>query len=276
MTQSPCAIASFLFGGENMLEIFDSHAHYDSGAFDEDRDILLRSLAEKGVCGVINCADTLASAARSAKLCEQYPFMYMAAGVHPESAADVDVDTLEAALTPYLTAPKTVAVGEIGLDYYWEDACPREKQLIVFEKQLQIAQKFDLPVIVHDREAHADTVRLLRQYRPRGVVHCFSGSVETMKEIVSIGMYIGLGGVVTFKNAKNPVEVAAAVPLDRLLLETDAPYMAPVPYRGKRCDSSLIPLAAEKIAQVRGMTAEEILHITAKNACTLFKIEKTL
>ncbi len=259
-----------------MLTIFDSHAHYDSGAFDEDRDAVLTALPQKGVRGVINCADTLESAARGVKLCEQYPFMYMAAGVHPESAADVDVDTLEAALTPYLTAPKTVAVGEIGLDYYWEDACPREKQLIVFEKQLQIAQKFDLPVIVHDREAHADTVRLLRQYRPRGVVHCFSGSVETMKEIVSIGMYIGLGGVVTFKNAKNPVEVAAAVPLDRLLLETDAPYMAPVPYRGKRCDSSLIPLAAEKIAQVRGMTAEEILHITAKNACTLFKIEKTL
>ncbi len=259
-----------------MLEIFDSHAHYDSGAFDEDRDSLLAALPQKGVCGVINCADTLASAARCVKLCEQYPYFYMAAGIHPENAANVDTETLEADLTPYLTAPKTVAVGEIGLDYYWEDACPRDKQLEVFEKQLQIAQKFDLPVIVHDREAHADTVRLLRQYRPRGVVHCFSGSVETMKEIVSLGMYIGLGGVVTFKNAKTPVEVAAAVPLNRLLLETDAPYMAPVPFRGKRCDSSMIPLAAEKMAEVRGMTAEEILHITAQNARTLFKIEKTL
>lgn len=259
-----------------MLTIFDSHAHYDSGAFDEDRDTLLADLPQKGVCGVINCADTVASAARSAKLCEKYPFMYMAAGVHPENAADVDTATLETALAPFLTLPKTVAVGEIGLDYYWEDACPREKQLEVFEKQLQIAQAFDLPVIVHDREAHADTVRLLQKYRPRGVVHCFSGSVETMREIVSLGMYIGLGGVVTFKNARVPVEVAAAVPLHRLLLETDAPYMAPVPYRGKRCDSSLIPLAAEKIAQIRSDTAENILRLTAQNARTLFKIEKTL
>ncbi len=257
-----------------MVEIFDSHAHYDSGAFDEDRHSVLAALPQKGVCGVINCADTLESAARNVKLCEQYSYFYMAAGVHPENAAAVDTAALEADLAPYLAAPKTVAVGEIGLDYYWEDACPRDKQVEVFEKQLQIAQKFDLPVIVHDREAHADTVRLLRQYRPRGVVHCFSGSVETMREIVSIGMYIGLGGVVTFKNAKTPVEVAAAVPLDRLLLETDAPYLAPVPFRGKRCDSSMIPLAAEKIAAVRGMTAEEILSVTAKNVRTLFKIEK--
>jgi len=257
-----------------MMEIFDSHAHYDSGAFDEDRDALLVSLPEKGVCGIINCADTLDSAARSLKLCEKYPFMYMAAGVHPENAACVNVDTLESDLIPFLTAEKTVAVGEIGLDYYWEDACPRDKQLEVFEKQLQIAQKYNLPVIVHDREAHADTVRLLKQYRPRGVVHCFSGSVETMREIVSIGMSIGLGGVVTFKNAKTPVEVAAAVPLDRLLLETDAPYLAPVPYRGKRCDSSLIPLAAEKIAEVRGMDKEDLLRITAENTRALFKIPK--
>ncbi len=259
-----------------MLTIFDSHAHYDSGAFDEDREELLSSLPQKGVCGVINCADTLDSAARSVKLCEQYPFMYMAAGVHPENAANVDIATLEEQLSPYLAAPKTVAVGEIGLDYYWEDACPRDKQLEVFEAQLQIAKKYDLPVIVHDREAHADTVRLLQRYRPSGVVHCFSGSVETMKEIVSLGMYIGLGGVVTFKNARVPVEVAAAVPIERLLLETDAPYMAPVPFRGKRCDSSLIPLAAEKIAEVRNMTVQEVLSITARNVCTLFKIEKAL
>lgn len=259
-----------------MLEIFDSHAHYDSGAFDEDRDSLLLSLSEKGVCGVINCADTLESAARSVKLCEQYPFMYMAAGVHPENAANVNVATLKEDLAPYLALPKTVAVGEIGLDYYWEDACPRDKQLQVFEAQLQIAKDYDLPVIVHDREAHADTVRLLQQYRPRGVVHCFSGSVETMREIVSIGMYIGLGGVVTFKKARVPVEVAAAVPLDRLLLETDAPYMAPVPFRGKRCDSSMIPLLAEKIAGLRGLTAEELLRTTAQNVRTLFKIEKSL
>lgn len=253
-----------------MPEIFDSHAHYDATAFDEDRDALLASLPTAGVCGVINCADCLESAARSKTLCKTYPFIYMAAGVHPEQAVAVNVDTLEDSLLPYLQYEKTVAVGEIGLDYYWEDACPKDKQLLVFEKQLEIAQKYDLPVIVHDREAHADTLSLLKKYRPRGVVHCFSGSVETMKEIVALGMYIGLGGVVTFKNARVPVEVAKAVPLDRLLSETDAPYMAPVPMRGKRCDSTLIPYAAAKIAEVRGMDTEELLHITAENARKLF------
>lgn len=254
------------------MEIFDSHAHYDATAFDDDRDLLLASLPDGGVVGVINCADCLDSAARSKVLCERYPFLYMAAGVHPEQAATVDTDRLEEQLLPYLQYGKTVAVGEIGLDYYWEDACPRDKQRAVFETQLQIAQKFDLPVIVHDREAHADTLMLLRKYRPRGVVHCFSGSVETMREIVDLGMYIGLGGVVTFKNARVPVEVAAAVPLDRLLSETDAPYMAPVPFRGKRCDSTLISYAAEKIAQLRGMDTEEVLSITAQNARRLFGI----
>lgn len=254
------------------MEIFDSHAHYDATAFDEDRDALLSSLPANGVVGVINCADCADSAARCKVLCAQYPFVYMAAGIHPEQAAAVDPTTLEATLVPYLQYEKTVAVGEIGLDYYWEDACPRDQQLAVFEKQLQIAGAYDLPVIVHDREAHADTVALLRQYRPRGVVHCFSGSVETMKEILALGMYIGLGGVVTFKNARVPLEVASAVPLDRLLLETDAPYMAPVPFRGKRCDSSLIPYAAEKIAALRGMETAEILRMTAQNTRQLFGI----
>ncbi len=254
------------------MEIFDSHAHYDAEAFNDDRDAVLASLPAAGVCGVINCADCLESAARSKALCEAYPFIYMAAGVHPEQAAAVDVDALEDALLPYLQYAKTVAVGEIGLDYYWENACPKDKQRAVFEKQLQIAQKYGLPVIVHDREAHADTLSLLKKYRPRGVVHCFSGSVETMREIVSLGMYIGLGGVVTFKNARVPVEVATAVPPDRLLSETDAPYMAPVPFRGKRCDSTLIPYAAAKIAELRGMEMEEILHITAENARRLFGV----
>ncbi len=254
------------------MEIFDSHAHYDAGAFEEDRDTVIASLQKNGVVGVINCADCLASAERSRALCEQHPFFYMAAGVHPEQAGAVDVNTLETALLPFLQYNKTVAVGEIGLDYYWEDACPKDKQLAVFEKQLEIAKAHDLPVIVHDREAHADTLSLLRKYRPRGVVHCFSGSVETMREVMDLGMYIGLGGVVTFKNARVPVEVAAAVPLDRLLLETDAPYMAPVPFRGKRCDSTLIPYAAAKIAELRSLETEEVLRITAENTRRLFGI----
>ncbi len=252
--------------------IFDSHAHYDASQFDADREMLLSTLPEKGVVGVINCADCLESAKRSAALCEQYPFMYMAAGVHPESAAPVDETRLEAELSPFLSLAKTVAVGEIGLDYYYEDACPREKQLSVFETQLEIAKKWDLPVIVHDREAHGDTLRLLQKYRPRGVVHCFSGSVEMMKELVNLGLYIGLGGVVTFKNARVPVEVAKVIPLDRLLLETDAPYMAPVPFRGKRNDSSLISYTAEKIGEIKEMDPAEILRVTAENTRRLFRI----
>ncbi len=256
-----------------MLEIFDSHAHYDAHAFDDDRDALLTSLAANGVCGVIDCADCLDSCVRNRALCEQYPFLYMAAGIHPERAATVDVDALEQQLLPYLQYEKTVAVGEIGLDYHWLDDCPKDKQKQVFEEQLRIAQIHNLPVIIHDREAHADTLELLRKYRPRGVVHCFSGSVETMRETVELGMYIGLGGVVTFKNARTAPLVAAAVPLDRLLLETDAPYMAPVPFRGKRCDSSMIAYIAEKIAEIRGMQTEELLHITAQNARRLFNIK---
>ena len=252
--------------------IFDSHAHYDASQFDADRDIVLSALPEKGVVGVINCADCLESAKRSAVLCEQYPFMYMAAGVHPESAALVDETRLEAELTPFLQYEKTVAVGEIGLDYYYEDACPREKQLSVFETQLKLAKQWDKPVIVHDRDAHADTLTLLQKHRPRGVVHCFSGSVEMMKELVKLGLYIGLGGVVTFKNARVPVEVAKEIPLDHLLLETDAPYMAPVPFRGKRNDSTLIAYTAEKIGEIRGLPTDEILRITVENTRRLFHI----
>lgn len=256
------------------MEIFDSHAHYDDTAFDEDRAALLGRMPAAGVCGVINAADSLDSAVRCVRLAETYSYFYAAAGVHPEQAATVEPDTLPAKLSPFLSHQKVVAVGEIGLDYHYEDACPREKQLAVFEKQLEIACARNLPVIVHDREAHADTLRLLTRYRPRGVVHCFSGSVEMMREVVKLGMYIGLGGVVTFKNARQPLEVAKAVPLHRLLLETDAPYMAPEPHRGKRCDSTMIPLCAEKIAALRGMDTEDLLHLAADNTRRLFQIAK--
>ena len=173
----------------------------------------------------------------------------------------------------WLGRPKMVAVGEIGLDYHWLDACPKDRQQEVFGLQLELARELSLPVVVHDREAHADTLSFLRQYRPAGVVHCFSGSWETAKEILNLGMYIGLGGVVTFKNARHPVEVAKNIPLDRLLLETDCPYMAPVPFRGKRNDSSLIAYVAERIGEVRGQPAEEILQAAEANARRLFAID---
>lgn len=204
-------------------------------------------------------------------LCEKYDYIYGAVGIHPECANDLP-DNWLSDVEALLSHPKIVAVGEIGLDYHWEDECPREKQKEVLIAQLELAKKHDLPVVIHDREAHGDMMDILRKYKPKGVVHCFSGSAELAQETVKLGMYIGLGGVVTFKNARHSVEVAKAIPLDRLLTETDAPYMAPVPFRGKRCDSSMIPYDAAKIAEVRGITAQEVLETACENACRLFGI----
>lgn len=240
--------------------IFDSHAHYDSEQFDIDRDELLGSvLPQKGVVAVINMAADYESLKKTVALCEKYDYIYGALGIHPECANDLP-DNWLSDVEALLSHPKIVAVGEIGLDYHWEDECPREKQKEVLIAQLELAKKHDLPVVIHDREAHGDMMDILRKYKPKGVVHCFSGSVELAQETVKLGMYIGLGGVVTFKNARHSVEVAKAIPLDRLLTETDAPYMAPVPFRGKRCDSSMIPYDAAKIAEVRGITAQEVLE----------------
>lgn len=253
--------------------IFDSHAHYDDSQFDPDREELLgHILPEKDVSGVINMAADLKSCQTTWELTQRYGYVYGAAGIHPEEARDLPHDWL-AQVKAWLGRPKMVAVGEIGLDYHWLDACPKDRQQEVFGLQLELARELSLPVVVHDREAHADTLSFLRQYRPAGVVHCFSGSWETAKEILNLGMYIGLGGVVTFKNARHPVEVAKNIPLDRLLLETDCPYMAPVPFRGKRNDSSLIAYVAEKIGEVRGQPAGAILQAAEANARRLFAID---
>ena len=256
-----------------MRNIFDSHAHYDDSQFDPDREELLgHILPEKGVSGIINMAASLPSCQSTWELTQRYDYVYGAAGIHPEEARDLPPDWL-AQVKAWLGRPKMVAVGEIGLDYHWLDACPKDRQQEVFGLQLELARELSLPVVVHDREAHADTLSFLRQYRPAGVVHCFSGSWETAREILDLGMYIGLGGVVTFKNARHPVEVAKNIPLDRLLLETDCPYMAPVPFRGKRNDSSLIAYVAERIGEVRGQPAEEILQAAEANARRLFAID---
>ncbi len=253
--------------------IFDSHAHYESEQFDADREELLGSLLpQKGVVGVINMGSDMESLRQTVELCDKYDYFYGAVGIHPECAADLPEDWLEQ-VEALLSHPKIVAVGEIGLDYHWEDACPRERQKEVFIAQLELAEKHGLPVVIHDREAHGDMMEILRKFKPKGVVHCFSGSVELARETVALGMYIGLGGVVTFKNARHSVEVAKDIPLDRLLTETDAPYMAPVPFRGKRCDSSMIAYDAAKIAEVRGITAGEVLAAGCENACRLFGIE---
>ena len=251
--------------------IFDSHAHYDDEAFDQDRGEILRNLPAQGICRIVNVGADLQGCRDAVALAAAYPYIYAGVGIHPECVNDTPDEALNEVET-LLDAPKVVAVGEIGLDYHFEDNAPREVQREWFAKQLALANRRGFPVIVHDRDAHGDTMELLCKYRPKGVVHCFSGSVEMMREVVRLGMYIGLGGAVTFKNARVPVEVAAAVPLDHLLLETDAPYMAPVPYRGKRCDSSMIAKTAERIAEIRQMSVEELLKATPQNASRLFGI----
>ncbi len=252
--------------------IFDSHAHYDDPAFDPDRDELLASLPGRGVRHVIDCGADLASSRKAIALAEACPWFSAAAGIHPECANDAP-ENWEELLEPLFASDRVVAAGEIGLDYHLRESAPREIQRALFERQIRLANRHGLPVIVHDRDAHGDTMEILRRLRPSGVIHCFSGSVEMMKEAVRLGLSVGIGGSVTFKNARVPVEVAKSVPRDRLLLETDCPYLAPVPFRGKRNDSSLIPCVAEKIAQIRGEDPQEILDYTKQNAETLFRLK---
>ncbi len=254
-----------------MNNIFDSHAHYNDEQFDIDRDSLLASLPEAGIVGIINCGTDVKSSLASLEMAEKYSFIYAACGYHPESALEFTDDNL-IEIEKMLVHPKCVAVGEIGLEYHY-DFVPKDVQKYVFEKHLELAVKYDMPVIVHDREAHADTMELLKKYRPKGVLHCYSGSTEMAKEVLKMGMYIGLGGAVTFKNAVKPVEVAEMIPIDRLLLETDCPYMAPVPMRGKRNNSAYISYVAEKIADIKGVSVQELLDITALNTKKLFDIK---
>ncbi|MBR3868694.1 MAG: TatD family hydrolase [Clostridia bacterium] len=254
-----------------MNNIFDSHAHYNDEQFDIDRDSLLASLPEAGIVGIINCGTDVKSSHESLEMAEKYPFIYAACGYHPESALEFTDDNL-LDIEKMLSHEKCVAVGEIGLEYHY-DFVPKDVQKYVFEKHLELAVKYDMPVIVHDREAHADTMDLLKKYKPKGVLHCYSGSAEMAKEVLKMGMYIGLGGAVTFKNAVKPVEVAEMIPLDRLLLETDCPYMAPVPMRGKRNNSAYISYVAEKIADIKGVSPQELLDITAENTKNLFNIK---
>ena len=249
--------------------IFDAHAHYDDKWFDEDREALLSAMPDSGVAYIMNASVDLATARIAVGYAEQYPFIYACAGIHPENLDGLAEDYLDQ-LAELLKHPKVAALGEIGLDYHWD--IPREAQQRVFEEQLRLAKELDVPVVIHDREAHADVMALLRKYRPKGLMHCFSGSVEMLKEVLKLGMSISLGGTVTYKNARVPVEVAAAVPIDRLLLETDAPYLSPVPMRGKRNDSRNIAYTAQRIAGIRSMDAQELVDIATANAKRLYGI----
>lgn len=263
-----------------MYSIFDTHAHYTSHQFDEDRSALLSDLPGRGVVGVVDCGTDYDSSRASLALADQYPYVYAALGIHPESIIEEDTSINTrfggdwaaelAAIKPLFDHPKAVAVGECGLDYHWP--IPKETQLELFEAHLKLALELDKPIIVHDRKAHADVYALLKQYKPKGVVHCFSGSAEDALMLAEQGMYIGFGGALTFKGAKRAVKAAAALPLERILLETDCPYMAPEPCRGRRCDSGLIAHTGEFLAEVRGVDPDVIFAATTENAKRLFGI----
>ncbi len=254
--------------------LFDTHAHYDSRQFDADRDQVLSALPGQGVGLVVNPGCDLDSSRKAIAIAEQYPFVYAAVGVHPEDCAgwqDTDVDELRS----LAAHPKVVAVGEIGLDYYWKENPPREFQQKVFRAQLALARELDLPVIVHDREAHGDCLSIIREFpQVRGVFHCFSGSAEMAKELVGLGWMISFTGALTYKNARKAVEAAQAVPLDRIMIETDSPYMAPVPCRGERCHSGLVRHTCERLAELRGISLEECARITFENGTEFYQLQE--
>ena len=254
--------------------IFDTHAHYNSEQFDADRDELMSKMNEGGVGLIMNACSNLDEIPDIIALCDRYPFIFGAVGIHPEEVDGLSADYLDR-LRRSSAHPKIRAIGEIGLDYYWTTETKAEKQRILGE-QVDLARELKLPVIIHDREAHGDTMRILREHKVwecGGVFHCYSGSAEMVREITDeLNMYIGFGGALTFKNAKKPRMAAEAVPLNRLLIETDCPYMAPVPYRGKRNSSLYLPEVIELLAEIKGLPAEEIERITEENGRRLFGI----
>ena len=256
--------------------IFDTHAHYDDEAFDEDREELLASLPGKGIGAVVNIASTIESNGKCLALAAAHPSVYCALGVHPTECGPMTEQTLED-LRVWLQDPKAVAVGEIGLDYYWKDTEPELQQKWLV-RQLELARECSKPVVIHSRSAAQDTFDILKENRAGelgGVIHCYSYSPEMAVEYVKMGFHIGIGGVVTFKNARKMVETVAAIPLSRIILETDCPYLAPVPYRGKRNDSGYLPYVVEKIAQIRGITKEEVIDVTTRNALEMYRLPET-
>ena len=252
--------------------LFDTHAHLDDRAFDEDRAELLAALPEQGLTLVMNPGCSLKSSRNAVALANSHDYIYAAVGSHPDVADEVNEKVLEEYRVLCKQNPKVKAIGEIGLDYHYEDI-PREIQLKAFRMQMELARELGLPVIVHEREAHEDGMNVVRDFSDvTGVFHCYSGSAEMARQLVDKGWYIGFTGVLTFKNARKAVEVAASIPLDRIVIETDCPYMAPDPFRGKRNDPGKIYRMAEKLAEIRGLTAGEIQHITTENGKRLYRI----
>ena len=253
--------------------IFDTHAHMDDRAFDADRSALLAQLPAQGIALIMNPGCSLDSSRAAVALAGQYDYLYAAVGSHPDAADEVNEETLAQYRLLARSSAKVRVIGEIGLDYHYEDI-PREIQQRAFRAQMALAQELKLPVIVHEREAHEDGMKIVEEFPDvTGVFHCYSGSLEMAKMLIRRGWYIGFGGVLTFKNARKAVEVAAQIPLERIVLETDCPYMSPEPFRGRRNDPGRLHLVAEKLAQLRGVSVAEIENITLENGKKLYRIE---
>ena len=253
--------------------LFDTHAHYDSGAFNGDRMEVLASMPEKGVELILNPGCDLETSQTAVSLANAFPFVYAAVGVHP-SDCETYTDEVEEQLRKLAADPKVKAIGEIGLDYYWKDNAPAEVQKAVFRRQMDLARELKLPVIIHDREAHQDCLDIVKSHpNVNGVYHCYSGSIEDAKTLVKMGWMISFTGVITFKNARRSLEIIEWLPMDRIMIETDSPYLTPEPFRGKRNDSGHVHLVAETIARVKGMEPDEVAKITLENGKRFFNID---
>ena len=255
------------------MMIFDTHAHYDDEQFDEDREELLNSMHTHGVEAVTNIGSSLAASRRTIGLTEQYPLVYGAIGVHPNEVGELEEDGI-AWLKEMCALPKIVAVGEIGLDYYWDEP-GHDIQKKWFERQLELAREVKLPVVIHSRDAAKDTLDMMKALHAEkigGVIHCFSYTKEMAREYLNMGFYLGLGGVVTFKNAKKLKEVVEYMPMEQMVLETDCPYLSPVPNRGKRNSSLNLPYVVEEVARIKGISEDEVIEITNRNAKTMYRL----
>ena len=252
--------------------LFDTHAHMNDPAYDEDREQILLGLKDKGVELVMNVGCCLDSSRDCIAMAEKYPFVYASVGTHPDSADEVDEEALDQYRQMVAGHPKVKAIGEIGLDYYYE-TIPRQIQLRAFRLQMELARELKMPVIIHERNAHDDGMHVVKEFKDvTGVFHCYSGSAEMARQLVDMGWYIGFTGVLTFKNARKAVETAERIPLERIVLETDCPFMAPEPFRGKRNDPGYLYRMAERLAEIRGISVEEVHRITTENAMQLYRI----
>lgn len=259
---------------EEQIMIFDTHAHYDDEAFNEDREKLLNSLAGHGIETVVNIGASIQSTKNTLQLMKQYPFIYGTVGVHPSETGELN-DSLMGWLKHVAKEPKVVAIGEIGLDYYWDES-ERELQKHWFIQQLQMARELQLPVVIHSRDAAKDTLDIMQSEHAEtigGVVHCFSYGVEMAKEYLDMGFFVGIGGVVTFQNGKKLKEVVEYIPLERIVLETDCPYLSPVPNRGKRNSSLNLPYVVEALSQIKAVSPEEVITVTNRNAKALYRLD---